>query len=705
MPSPVSDKDLPKLPGYHRSPIAAAARKHNFRYINGYAIERAEPRAAGPAREEVFRRSMELRSAGAGATTPGGSRHGAHSALDCIPHWVTNDRRVLQFTAYFKEAVHESPMESFRVRRCEIFFHCEDGSLRVTEPRQENSGIPQGVFIKRHRVRAPDGERFLSMEDLNVGRDLVLYGRTFHIVDCSGSTREHLEVLGVHVPPAEPLPRDPYTQSRSSAMQRETGADPSVYRGIMTNPMKTFMEARLGKFTRPSGKLASFLANDRKVLRFQCAWDDRGSMFGSLHKYKLHYYLEDDTVEVVNVHEDNSGEDRFGKLLGRSRLPKKPDVALPAAAGAMEEAGPESGDIVSWRDLRVGTTVSVFGRALRLLDCDAFTRAWYSQRHSPQPPAEELREDVPELPRPEIPAYTPGTFGSEADSLASCLSLNPRPPRRDLHKLVENDGKSLRFMARFKHPLRGEEDREFVISFFLADDTVSIFEPQRRNSGRVGGQFLKRSCQKRSDGSSFTEADFFVGACVFLVGFDFVLTDVDDYSLKYMASRATRPFMGVEPLIRDLAERFDLRSSKLQHAFRSIDRDRSSRISMDELRTVLDELTGERSMTEAELLAIMRHFDKDGNGTIDFAEFAHTLMSATHQLERRVATEPAAAPTAAQEEEEYRTVVAAQGERSIRQQQLEQVLHRFAHAFFGKRSMLTQTFRMLDKNFDGLVSK
>lgn len=36
----------------------------------------------------------------------------------------------------------------------------------------------------------------------------------------------------------------------------------------------------------------------------------------------LNYYLEDDTVEVLEVHESNSGRDAFPVFLRRARLPK-----------------------------------------------------------------------------------------------------------------------------------------------------------------------------------------------------------------------------------------------------------------------------------------------------------------------------------------------------------------------------------------------
>lgn len=45
-----------------------------------------------------------------------------------------------------------------------------------------------------------------------------------------------------------------------------------------------------------------------QVLRFWCIWDDRQSMYGDRRPYVLHYFLEDDTVEILEINENNSGE-------------------------------------------------------------------------------------------------------------------------------------------------------------------------------------------------------------------------------------------------------------------------------------------------------------------------------------------------------------------------------------------------------------
>ena len=87
-----------------------------------------------------------------------------------------------------------------------------------------------------------------------------------------------MESVGRPQAAAEPYPEDPYTKVRDARMSRETGSDPSVYRGSKQTPIKRFVEAKLGKFSRNPEQLERFLKHDRKVLRFNGTWDDRDSM-------------------------------------------------------------------------------------------------------------------------------------------------------------------------------------------------------------------------------------------------------------------------------------------------------------------------------------------------------------------------------------------------------------------------------------------
>lgn len=68
--------------------------------------------------------------------------------------------------------------------------------------------------------------------------------------------------------------------------------------------------------------LRQFLENDRRVLRFNCFWDDTESMFGDPRECVLHYFLADDTVEVQEIIPPNSGRDAVPLFLRRAKLPK-----------------------------------------------------------------------------------------------------------------------------------------------------------------------------------------------------------------------------------------------------------------------------------------------------------------------------------------------------------------------------------------------
>ena len=82
--------------------------------------------------------------------------------------------------------------------------------------------------------------------------------------------------------------------------------------------------------------------------------------------------------------------------------------------------------------------------------------------------------------------------GAEEDSLGSFLYLIPKVPKKNFRRMMENDRKILRFMARLDTDMPEDQGRIFVIKYYLSDDTVAVFEPPQKNSGIVGGNFLKR---------------------------------------------------------------------------------------------------------------------------------------------------------------------------------------------------------------------
>lgn len=132
-----------------------------------------------------------------------------------------------------------------------VLYYLADDSVQVTEPKQDNSGIPQvrgmqhvlahasappasglqaqacmrvtfdhcthrylstqGVFVKRHQITKEQGGSPFTPADLAVGETVTVYGRTFFVVDADAFTRawytEHmnLELAGPGTYPADPV--------------------------------------------------------------------------------------------------------------------------------------------------------------------------------------------------------------------------------------------------------------------------------------------------------------------------------------------------------------------------------------------------------------------------------------------------------------------------------------------------------------------
>jgi EF-hand domain-containing protein 1 len=157
---------------------------------------------------------------------------------------------------------------------------------------------------------------------------------------------------------------------------------------------------------------------------------------------------------------------------------------------------------------------------------------------------------VPSLPKPAKAPYN--GYGTLLDSEQNCRSLVPKPPKKDLRKLVNKDGMVLRFVCIF-HPRadigfdvqQADRNRQFVLSYFMNDDTIAVFEPPIRNSGIIGGKFLERGMQyKRGTEEPFTYKDLYVGAEIVVNTFNFMLVNADEYTFSYMENNKHLFIMG-----------------------------------------------------------------------------------------------------------------------------------------------------------------
>ncbi len=255
--------------------------------------------------------------------------------------------------------------------------------------------------------------------------------------------------------------------------------------------------------------------------------------------FVLHYFLSDDTTEVCERATPNDGRDAYPKLLKRGKLP----LSLGRGRDVVDDSGAPV--YLSAEHLECGRTIFVYNRPLLLISCDAFTSDFYAHELGIEQRPVNISKPVRKLVRLPPPPYN--GFGSEEDSLGSCNTLIPRPPKADLHRFMHNDRKVLRYKARLLSAGDLDRDREFIIAFYLKDETLAVFEPARKNSGFIGGKFLEKGRYRRPVGENgdverwYKAADFFIGAVVrFIIpGVDaksaaFVLEDADAYTKNLM---------------------------------------------------------------------------------------------------------------------------------------------------------------------------
>lgn len=143
--------------------------------------------------------------------------------------------------------------------------------------------------------------------------------------------------------------------------------------------------------------------------------------------------------------------------------------------------------------MKIGEKLNVFGRTVVLIDCDKFTREYYQNKYGieefvPMEKPKDTRWIQPCIVKL-MPPYN--GWGSFEDSEAGCNSIQPKPPQRDMKKFLELDKCNLRFRARMISKIAEDSDREFVITYYLSDDTISVFEIKMRNApASVNSLFL-----------------------------------------------------------------------------------------------------------------------------------------------------------------------------------------------------------------------
>lgn len=440
------------------------------------------------------------------------------------PAWLKHDKQVLRFYGFFQETVTERPDENARYRHVSIMFHMEDGTMSMHEPKVENSGLAQGPFLKRQKVMREDGLAYLGPDDLRVGSEITLFGRSIHLVGCDRFTRWFFEQNGISLPPQEEIPEDQWQKNYKLRKTIERGELPLSRASVDAKHLAKYMSGA----PHVDMKFTQFALNERKVLRFKAFWDDH-TPYGARIYFIIHYFLADNSVEINEAQCRNSGRDSYPMFMKRGKLSKTNQVlAVPGLLAA-------EGQIYYPHDFRVGESINVWGRKLVIYDCDDATQKFYKKYMDIDQRKGCL--DVSEKPVTHAKLTPPphSGVGREEDSLINCQMIQPKPPKVNLEKLMLYTGEVMRFECEMVNGEPEDELRRLVIAYYLADDEVAVFEEPVRNSGHMGGRFSeKRRIKNPATGEYFKLTDLFVGQTVVIAAQPLRITRADEHCLQYL---------------------------------------------------------------------------------------------------------------------------------------------------------------------------
>lgn len=530
----------------------------------------------------------------------------------------------LTYYAHYDEATSQGVV----TKECMIQYFLDDKSIKIIESQDVCNGISQKVILKRSLLLKEDASTY-EMEDFYIGDYIYLYNRHFKLYSADDRTRKFLAEIEAGY-------------SANSLTQTLTDQAPHAWDKfrVKKSDNSQFNEAELGN-TVNNTKREGFVNYGDRTLKFSCLSENTQTGVGEkspaasiaaepFKLFTLVYHLCDDSIEIFSV-PDAKISDPFTRLLKRSYLPKKP-ISVSSIVGLKDD------DYYFWTDLAIGADIVVYARVLKLIDCDASTRAFFKQKGRPL----ATSIGAPEIPKIEYKREIPPStqFGSDEDTLRSCMgSLRPSAPRA---KIFDEDVK----MAFHASLLSGGPDdggRKFIINYFVTDKTLQVLEPPIKNSGFVGGVFLSRREIKTPSGGKLLPKDFAIGTSLQILKHTFLVENATEGTIRWMEEKKY-PQSDVYTILKKIAPfiEYSVANGELQLEFETCSAE-AGFISAESLKTILSKYcpmsywsqgdqNGSGSESKSieivlnghEILTIMRAFSAS-DGSFDSEKFISTV--------------------------------------------------------------------------------
>ncbi len=147
----------------------------------------------------------------------------------------------------------------------------------------------------------------------------------------------------------------------------------------------------------------------------------------------------------------------------------------------------------------------------------------------------------------------------------------------------------------------------------MEDDTIAIREPPIRNSGVMGGKFLRRQEVKKHDGSKYLASDMYIGNVVDFMCHHFELLNADEYSYRLMENDPKTFPQSNFNLIHDTL----LQKKDEICKYFAVDYHGDGNIGLVELAASLDAVG--LKLNKQQILTFWRKLDKKGKGKVSFS--------------------------------------------------------------------------------------
>lgn len=379
-----------------------------------------------------------------------------------VPAWIKYQNVVLCFNAICGRGKDEDTVRddalSFAVR---IVYHLYDSTFEVLYDDGDWKGR---VFIKRYTnhsdVEQPCVKGSFDPFKIQIGDCVEICGRPFTIIDADQRTREFRGDNGC--PVMAPL------------VQSVQEKDPTWPKQTCGEKITSYLTC-----TRQTLHRVPFDWNG-VVLRFWATCEDEEVEEES--RYLIHYHPEDSSIELRKF--VDSGQSKTCRYLSRTTL-VDPVTSMIHAADTMV-GGP-----LQLQDVLVGRRVTICGKQFFVFKTDESSLQWLRQNVPNL--AEDIHKEISMTDEHAVrdtrqsKQHNKSSQSEQAEDNQD-QSSHPAPPGVN----------AMQFLAQFstekssRRVSHVDKERKFVITVHCSDETVSIREMHRPNSGTIAGKFLER---------------------------------------------------------------------------------------------------------------------------------------------------------------------------------------------------------------------